>query len=173
MTAQTEEKTLAPPPPTRDSTVTLREINKENWRAITDLKVSEIQTEFLSTNLKSLCESHYSEDAWVRGIYADETPVGFLMLSLWEPDEWYCVWRFMIDEKFQGLGFGRKAILLAIAHVKEAFPKAKLMRLYTAGPEGLKGVEANYSPYKFYAALGFKNEGEYDEYGKIDMTLDI
>ncbi|KAG0200511.1 hypothetical protein BGX28_006440 [Mortierella sp. GBA30] len=172
MTAAEEKKT--PLPPTRDSTISLREINKENWREIVDLKVSDSQTEILATNLKSLCESHYAEDAWVRGIYADDTtPVGFLMMSLWAPEEWYAVWRFMIDGKYQGLGYGRRAIQLAIKHVKETYPDAKLLQLSSVGPEGRKNVSAKDSPYKFYAGLGFKDMGGLDDLGEIDMGLDL
>ncbi|KAF9959840.1 hypothetical protein BGZ72_008614 [Mortierella alpina] len=171
MTIQSEETPQVPP--TRDSTVTLREITKENWRAITDLKVAPSQEQILATNLKSLCESHYAEDAWIRGVYADETPVGLLLMSLWTPDDWYAVWRFMIDEKYQGLGYGRRTIQLAIAHVKETYPDAKQIRLNSVGPEGRKDVAAKDSPYNFYAGLGFKPVGEYDEDGETDMVLDL
>ena len=146
-------ETIHQAPPTRDSTITLREITKENWRAITDLNVAPSQTTIVASNLKSLCESHYSEDAWVRGVYADDTPVGFLMMSLWEPEDWYAVWRFMIDEKYQSLGYGRKSMLLAIAHVKETYPSAKQIRLMSIGPDGRKGVSAKDSPYNFYLGL--------------------
>ncbi|KAK9443652.1 uncharacterized protein G6M90_00g003220 [Metarhizium brunneum] len=33
--------------------------------------------------LKSLCEAHDSEDAWVRGIDAQDTYIGFLIMSIW------------------------------------------------------------------------------------------
>ncbi|KAF9571477.1 hypothetical protein EC968_000508 [Mortierella alpina] len=169
MVAHSEEITQANP--TRDSTITLREITKDNWRAIIDLKVAPSQTEILATNLKSLCESHYSEDAWVRGVYADDTPVGFLMMSLWEPEQYYGVWRFMIDEKYQGLGYGRKTMQLAIAHVRETYPDAKQMTLSSIGPKGRKDVSAKDAPYNFYIGLGFKPVGEYDENGETDMLL--
>ncbi|KAF9291176.1 hypothetical protein BGZ68_004881 [Mortierella alpina] len=171
MTNPSEETPQAPP--TRDSTITLREITKENWRAITDLQVAPSQSTILATNLKSLCESHYTEDAWVRGVYADDTPVGLLLMSFWTPEDWYAVWRFMIDEKYQGLGYGRKTMQLAIAYVKETYPDAKQIRLMSIGPEGRKDVLAKDSPYNFYVGLGFKPVGEYDEDGETDMVLDL
>lgn len=167
----TENTTLAPP--TRDSTVTLREITKDNWRDVAALSVADSQTAILTNNLQSLCESHYAEDAWVRAIYADDTLVGFLMLSIWPVEDWYAVWRFMIDQKYQAQGFGRKAIQLAIAHIKEHHPKAKQIKLMTAGPEGKKGVAAKESPYKFYASLGWREISEYDEDGEVEMGLDL
>ncbi|KAJ6442185.1 GCN5-related N-acetyltransferase [Purpureocillium lavendulum] len=163
----------SPPAPTRASTVSLREINKENWRAVTQLVTLPSQAANVSTNAMSLVESHYSEDAWARAIYADDTPVGFLMMSIWDPDEWYCVWRFMIDHRYQKMGFGREAILLAIKHVRENHPQAKLMRLMSASPDGKKGTKPEDSPYKFYAKLGFKDIAEIDERGEIEMGMDL
>ncbi|KAG0082635.1 hypothetical protein BGZ93_010612 [Podila epicladia] len=168
------------PAPTRDSTVTLREINKGNWREVTDLTVAESQTDILTSNLKSLCEAHYTEDAWPRAIYADDTVVGFLLLSIWPIEDWYGVWRFMIDQKYQGLGFGRKAIQLAIAYIKENHPDAKQIRLMSIGPEGRsvvgegrKSVAAKDSPYKFYTSFGWKEISEYDEEGEVELGLDL
>ncbi|KFH70303.1 hypothetical protein MVEG_03154 [Podila verticillata NRRL 6337] len=149
--------------PNRDSIVTLREITKENWR----------DTDNPRQQLKSLCESHYTEDAWPRAIYADDTLVGFLMLSIWPIEDWYGVWRFMIDQKYQAQGYGRKAIQLAIAYIKEHHPEAKQIRLMTIGPKGRKGVAAKDSPYKFYASLGWKEISEYDEDGEVEMGLDL
>ncbi|KAG0032290.1 hypothetical protein BGZ82_006596 [Podila clonocystis] len=177
----TDNATPAPAPaPTRNSIVTLREINKDNWREVIDLSVAESQSDILTTNLKSLCESHYTEDAWPRAIYADDTMVGFLLLSIWPVEDWYGVWRFMIDQKYQSLGFGRQAIQLAIAHIKENHPDAKQIRLMSVGPEGRKvvaegrtEVAAKDSPYKFYTSLGWKEISGYDEEGEVELGLDL
>ncbi|KAF9380418.1 hypothetical protein CPB97_008360 [Podila verticillata] len=159
--------------PTRDSTVTLREITKDNWRDVIALSVADSQTAILASNLKSLCESHYAEDAWTRAIYAENTVVGFLMLSISPVEDWYAVWRFMIDQKYQAQGYGRKAIRLAIAYIKEHHPEAKQIRLMSTRPEGKKGVAAKDSPYKFYASLGWKEISGDDEDGEVEMGLDL
>lgn len=64
-------------------------------------------------------------------IYNDDTPIGFLMIGfdVNSDDEGapriakgnYNIWRLMIDKKFQGKGFGKKAMDLAIELVN-AFP---------------------------------------------------
>ncbi|KAF9343200.1 hypothetical protein BGX26_006105 [Mortierella sp. AD094] len=169
----TDNTTVPALVPTRDSTVTLREINKDNWREVTELSVAESQSEILATNLKSLCEAHYTEDACPRAVYADDTLVGFLMLSIWPVEDWYGVWRFMIDQKYQAQGFGRKAIQLAIAYIKENHPDAKQIRLMSIGPEGRKGVAAKESPYKFYTSLGWKEISDYDDEGEVELGLDL
>lgn len=168
-----------PPGPTARSKITIREITKDNWRVVVDLDMLEAQRGNVSSNARSLCESHYSEDAWVRAVYADETPVGFLMMSIWDRDEWYSIWRFMIDHRYQSLGYGAKAMRLAIEHVRTNHAGAKLIRLISASPEGKPQhdgkprVDAKYSPYKFYYKLGFRDIEPINGHGEIEMGLDL
>ncbi|KAH8895599.1 GCN5-related N-acetyltransferase [Thozetella sp. PMI_491] len=162
--------------PTTTSTgsiVELREINESNWRDVINLRVAACQTANVSSNVHSLCESHYSKDAWVRAIYANETPVGFLMMSIWDPEEWYSIWRFMIDQNYQGKGYGRAAIELAIAYIREQHPQAKTIRLMTTGLHGKKGVEACDSPYKFYVSMGWKDISSVNDDGELEMGLQL
>ena len=66
--------------PTRDATLTLREITEETVDSILNLKVSPAQEQFVANNAVSLAQAHFSKYAWFRAIYADETPVGFILL---------------------------------------------------------------------------------------------
>jgi diamine N-acetyltransferase len=63
-----------------DAVVTLREVTTENFRDILTLRVSPEQREYVASNDRSVAEAHFHQEAWFRAIYADETPVGFLML---------------------------------------------------------------------------------------------
>ena len=170
---QNTTTTAEPVSITRDSTVTLRVIDKDNWRAVTKLTMLDGQKGNVSPNVSSLCESHYSEDSWVRAIYADDTPVGFLMMSIWDPDLWYSIWRFMIDQRYQRLGFGKAAIKLAIEHIRQNHPQAKMISLMSTGPKGKKDVPPEYSPYGFYASLGWKDLTGEEENGQFEMGLDL
>lgn len=167
------------PPLTATAQVTLREITADNFRAVIDLDCLPAQRGNVSSNARSLCEAHYSPDAWTRAVYADDTPVGFLMMSLWDPDAWYSIWRFMIDHRYQGLGFGARAVRLAVAHVKENHDGAELIRLMSASPQGKlqrggnPSVEAEHSPYEFYYKLGFRDLEPKDEDGEIEMGLNL
>lgn len=173
MATQPSISPATPSPPNRESKITLREVTKDNWRVVIELNTLEEQKGNVSPNVKSLCESHYSDDAWVRAIYADETPVGFLMMSIWDPEEWYAIWRFMIDKQYQSLGFGKEAVSLAIKHIKENHPQAKLIRLMSASKDGGKGVTAEFSPYDFYYKLGFREIEPIDEDGCVEMGLNL
>ena len=141
--------------PTRTSVVSLREVTRENLLEILKLAVSEAQNKFVAPNTVSIAQAHfYPEKAWFRAIYADETPVGFLMLSDQPHKPEYFLWRLMIAAEYQGLGFGAKAIKLLIAHVKMRPQATGLFTSYVPG-EG--------SPGDFYHKLGFVDTGEVEE----------
>lgn len=141
----------------RDATVTLRPVTKENGRAIIKLKVAPEQEQFVATNPVSLAQAHFEKYAWYRAIYADETPVGFMMLYDDPVEPEYFLWRLMVDQRYQHMGFGRKAIGLLIDYVKTR-PGATELKVSHGEGEG--------NPGPFYASLGFEYTGD-----KIDDEL--
>ena len=69
-------------PVTPDSAVSLREVTRENLKAVLHLKVDPSQEHLVADNATSIAQAHfYPEIAWFRAIYADETPVGIMLLS--------------------------------------------------------------------------------------------
>jgi len=141
--------------PTRASTVSLREVTRENLRDVLKLEVAEAQNKFVAPNTVSIAQAHfYSEKAWFRAIYADETAVGFMMLSDEPRKPEYFLWRLMIATDYQGLGYGEQAIKLLVAHVKTRPQATELFTSYVPG-EG--------SPGAFYHKLGFVDTGEVED----------
>ncbi|KAI5224747.1 hypothetical protein E4T41_05542 [Aureobasidium subglaciale] len=106
----------------------------------------------LTSNPMSMVEDHYSEDDWMRAVYANETIVGFLIMALWPPTDGYYIWRLMIDQKYQGQGFEKQVVELAIQHVKSTYPRAVRVGVMSTPDEGAadKKVLAGDSPYHFY-----------------------
>lgn len=143
--------------------VILNELNQHNYREILKLNVRKDQKQFVATNAISLAQAHFHPEAWYRGIYADDTPVGFAMLEINTLKPEYYLWRFMIDENHQGKGYGYAAMKLLIAHVK-TLPKASEFLLSYIPAEG--------SPQKFYQKLGFEDTGEVHE-GENIMRLSL
>jgi diamine N-acetyltransferase len=142
--------------------VSLREITRDTVRAICDLQVAPQQQGFVAPNAISIAQAYFEpETAWFRAIYADETPVGFAMLEENVAKEEYWLWRFMIDARYQGAGFGRRALELLIDRVKTR-PGAKA--LFTSC------VPGDGSPCPFYEKMGFVYTGEEDE-GELVMRL--
>lgn len=153
----------APISVSRDSTVTLREIDEDSLGGYLRLAVRPDQKNFVADNSISIAQAHFSRHAWFRGVCADDTPVGFLMLHDDEEKPEYFLWRFMIDHRFQGLGYGEKAIRLLIDHVKS---RPGATRLETSAVPG-KG-----SPQAFYEKLGFRPTGDVDE-GEVVLRLEF
>ena len=104
----------------------------------TKLKVNKSQKGFVASNTDSLIDAYFAmtEDnlqVFTFGIRYGRKAIGFLMLTFdcpWAtkyyglPKDYYYVWRFMIDKKFQGQGFGKEALRLAIEFIK-TFPAGK------------------------------------------------
>jgi diamine N-acetyltransferase len=162
-----------PAAPGRDATLTLREITKDNWRAVANLRLPPHQESNLASNPMSMVEAHYSEDAWMRAVYADEFIVGFLMMAIWPPTDGYYIWRFMVDERYQKLGFGRRVVEMAIRYLKETYPQAKKLGLMSTPKEGKEDVRPEDSPYAFYVKLGFEQVAEPDEDNEVLMEIDL
>ncbi|MEM7115219.1 MAG: GNAT family N-acetyltransferase [Chloroflexota bacterium] len=154
-----EEKTAVRP----SATVTLREITRDTLRDILRLKVTEVQDDFVAPNAVSIAEAYFEPKAWFRGIYADETAVGFAMLYVDEDEPVYYLWRYMIAAPYQKMSFGAQAMTLLIAHVRTN-PNAKRFLLsYVPHPEG---------PRDFYAKLGFVDTGKVHD-GENEMALEL
>ena len=140
--------------PSAKSQVTLREITEETVRAICDLSVHEHQRKFVAPNGTSIAQAHFAKHVWFRAIYAGETSVGFAML--WDEPEKpeYYLWRFMIDARYQGMNFGRRAMELVIAYVNTR-PSATVLITSVLQAEG--------GPQGFYESLEFELTGEYQD----------
>lgn len=150
-------------PISRQSEVTLREINKETVGAICRLSVADDQRQFVAANAYSIAQAHFEEKAWFRAIYADESPVGFIMLSDDPEEPSYFLWRLMIDSRYQKCGFGRRAVERLIDYVKTR-PNADALLVSHGQGEG--------SPAGFYQHLGFVYTGEVDD-GELVMKLPL
>jgi len=140
--------------------VEFKEIDKENLSSILKLKVFENQMDQVASNAISIAQGHYDEHAWFRGIFADDQPVGFVMLYLDDKEKDYSVWRFMIDKNHQQKGYGKAAMDLIKKVVKEKAPQAKEIQLSYVPKE--KGGADN-----FYKKVGFKDTGKMDEGEKL------
>ena len=146
-----------------DVNVTLQEITEETLGDILDLEVAEDQKGFVAPNVRSIAQAHFSEHAWFRAIYAGDTPVGFVMLYADEEKPWYGVWRFMVDERHQRMGYASKAMQLVVEHVR-GLPGAKELFLSYVPKEG--------SALPFYEKCGFVETGEWHGQEKeMKLTL--
>ena len=138
--------------------VELREITFETVRAICDLEVASAQGEFVSPNAVSIAEAHFVPRHWMRAIYADGEPVGFI-LTFEDPAEGtYDLWRLMVADGHQHRGIGRSAVELLLERWRDLGATAAALSV----------VPANARAIAFYDSLGFGLTGD-EEHGEVVM----
>ena len=149
--------------------ISLRDITDANRDAILALKVAPEQRDWVASNEDSLRQAAENAEACPEyfAIYANEQPVGFLMLGCFSPTEderpdWF-VWRMMIDVRHQRRGYGRAAMLQIIEHVRTK-PDCRELRI-SFEPE-------NHPARALYTGLGFVDHDEI-HYGEVLLRMPI
>jgi diamine N-acetyltransferase len=135
--------------------VSLRAITEENGDAVRALRVTPQQEQFVSGVADSLLEAAAEPDgraiAWA--VYADETPVGFVMISDDVGGPGYIpqyLWKLLIDERHQRRGFGTATVDLIVEYFRR--PGVEVMSTSAGQGEG--------SPLAFYERYGFERTGD-------------
>ena len=159
---------------TRDVKITFAEISKDNVNPIVRMNPGAVGERMVATNGISIAQATYSKNAWFRAVVANDTPVGFVML--FDPtldleaakaedealDSLY-IWRFMIEFKHQGKGYGEQVMRLIIERAK-SMPAIKTVSLSYVLRDG------NAKP--FYERIGFRETGKVTD-GEMEMVLKL
>ena len=147
----------------------LEKVNGKNVWDILNLKVAESQKKYVASNDISIIEAYIAVTgngyAFPFGIYEDDTPVGFLMIGYGTDDYWddapaiakgnYNLWRLMIDDHYQGKGYGKEAVRLAMDFIRTRPCGSAVYCWLSYEPE-------NDVARKLYQSFGFTETGEYD-----------
>jgi len=144
--------------------VTLQDVTADNRSAVADLALDPEQEDLVASNAYSLAEARFDPGARPRAVYAGKRVVGFLMYDVGEADDEpreAQIYRFMIDRRHQGKGYGRAALGKALDEIR-------------AIPE-VRKVSIGYMPENpitkaFYASFGFVEVG-LDEDGEMILEL--
>ncbi|HRX14066.1 MAG TPA: GNAT family N-acetyltransferase [Eubacteriales bacterium] len=130
--------------------INFREIDRNNIWDILKLKVSEEQMHFVATNAVSIAQAKAQPECVPLAIYDGETPVGFVMYCFDLEEKEYCIYRLMIDSRYQRKGYGRDALQKIIDKIKEDKDHHKI----------LISFEPNNSVAKsLYISMGFVPDG--------------
>jgi diamine N-acetyltransferase len=151
--------------------VCLREITPANKPSVEALTVTTVQSDYVASVAESLVEAEETPDAcpWFRAVYLDDEPIGFVMISdgitVVNPDYLgpYFLWRLLIDQRYQGQGYGGTALRLVVEHVRERRDARVLITSVEQGPD---------SPIGFYLRQGFQATGEVHQ-GELVLELDL
>lgn len=132
--------------------ISLREVTPQNYETIITMQVREDQKNFVAPNVHSLAEARVFPNRYPLAIYANETPVGFLMYAYWEERQQHWIFRLIIAAEHQGQGYGRAAMRLLVERMR-AIPGCQQIYIsYEPENEAAKGL---------YASLGFCVTGEF------------
>ncbi|MFI8574981.1 GNAT family N-acetyltransferase [Rossellomorea aquimaris] len=129
----------------------LKEINADNWEECVTLSVSELQKEFVADNAYSLLQSKFMEDQYPLAIYHQHRMVGFIMYGIDPETNRMEMSRLMIDQKYQGKGYGKKATQLLLEKLTHTYGNIELFT--SAEPD-------NGGAIRLYESLGFEKTGE-------------
>ena len=149
--------------------IRLEKVNAKNVWELLKLTVADEQKSFVAGNDVSIIEAYTTitanGHAFPFGIYDGEKPVGFLMIGFDVDDYWddapeiangnYFLWRLMIDEEYQGKGYGKEAVRLAMEYINTLPCGAAEYCWLSYEPE-------NETARKLYRSFGFAETGDMD-----------
>jgi len=148
--------------------ILIRQLDNNSSEMIKELKVNEFQSAFIETSADCLDDfknNAYSIRWSISGVYFDTQLIGFAMHGQWKfrflPYRQVWLDRFMIDAKYQGKGYGKRALQLLIPQM---YDKYHCKKIY------LSSKEANVYAIKLYEDLGFKKTIFKDPQGERIMT---
>ena len=149
--------------------VTLRDITGDNYFQVLELKITPEQeaAKYVSPVVRSLADAwFYREEgiAYPKAVYADEDLVGFIMYELDTEEQQVFIWRFLIDQRYQGKGYGRQTIEVVLKMAKEQAQMTKVVADYVDGNEPMK---------KILLDLGFEKTGFNKEINEHIMVYQL
>ena len=150
-------------------TITFREITSDNYSQVLNLKITPAQeaAKFVSPVVRSLADAWFYREEGItypKAIYADEDLVGFIMYELDTEEQQVFIWRFLIDQRYQGKGYGRQTIEAVLAMAKEQAQITKVVADYVDGNEPMK---------KILLDLGFEETGFNKEINEHIMVYQL
>ncbi|MCE2971108.1 MAG: GNAT family N-acetyltransferase [Burkholderiales bacterium] len=147
--------------------VSLREVTRQNFDAIVDLRLLDHQYDFLASNAYSIAEASLDSALRTRAIYSDEQVIGFVLYCTPQDSDdepgTYVIWRLMIDASVQGRGYGRRALELVLREICTDASARKIHICYKPDNEAAK---------RFYASLGFEEVGVDPATGEMDAVVE-
>lgn len=156
----------------------LKKVTNQNLWDVVNLKVKSDQKEYVADNATSLLEAYATQNEGGKvetfAIYEKDNLVGFAMINF-NVCNWkgapkvarnnYCLWRFMIDQKYQDQGLGGDALATLIKYIKT-------MSLGNGNKLYLSYVPSNVAAEQLYKAAGFVPNGERIE-EEVVLVLDL
>ena len=143
--------------------INFRELTVDNWIDCVKLSVKEEQKKHIATNVVSVAESKFYPKWTPKAIYLEDTAIGFFMYG--PDDDTGQIWliRFMIDQHYQGKGYGKASLKMILDEIAETWGCREIFLSFAPGNEEVR---------RLYESFGFADTGRV-EYGEIVYRLDL
>ncbi len=136
--------------PEKTQRITVRPVDRENWRAVRDLEVAAEQYAYVAVPSHYLALCCY--DDWnPLAIYRDTTVIGFLMWAIDEDDGSCWLGGILVDKQYQHQGYGRKAVAETLEHLAKQTGATEFALSYQP---------SNTVAAHLYGSMGFTETGE-------------
>lgn len=143
--------------------VNIKVVDESNYNACFNINVKDEQEKFITNPIKCLAKAYvYREFVYPFAIYNDDLVIGFVMIRFNKEFNNYFIWQFMIDEKYQGKGYGKQAMKRVLEWIKSDGKSNEVVTTYIEGDDIAKNL---------YTTLGFKEFQNFD--GEVDMILNV
>lgn len=129
-----------------------KNVDLNNFEQVIALKISDEQKGFLENNIYSLAQAKVNEKLIPKAIYKDDILIGFALYNFIKDEEDIIfLKRYMIDENFQGKGYGKGALSALLDYYKETYDLKAVELMH---------YQENTLAEKLYKNADFKATGE-------------
>ena len=142
--------------------IRLEDIDTGNWRV--PLSVSKEQEQYVAntTTILARAYAYRNERSQALLIYEDDTPVGMVLYHDEDSMDAYIFSEILIDERFQGKGYGTTTTKLVLERMKDDGKYHKVVLCYIEGNEAAK---------KLYESFGFVEIDRDEDEIIMELTL--
>ena len=101
-------------------------VTQQNWRPAVFLTTDPerkipLDEKWLTSNAFSLLQCHYDPDWDCRLMMDGDKAVGFVFYGYWRERDRYLLCRYMIDVKYQNMGYGKAFLPLAVQQIQAQY----------------------------------------------------
>ncbi|MDY4788854.1 MAG: GNAT family N-acetyltransferase [Bacilli bacterium] len=137
--------------------VTINDLKWLNYLTIKDSQINYVESIEDSLLLQE------NDSSWkARAIYDNQILVGFVLYGFIDNEVW--IDRYLIDQRYQGRGYGKNALKLIIEELKKTYQQPILY---------LSVFKENNVAINLYQKLGFEFNGQLDSKGELVMELKL
>jgi diamine N-acetyltransferase len=150
----------------RNFMISLKAVDQNNWLQVIRLASSEDQKnrifeQTIASNCLSLAQASVSNNWITKAIYTEDLLIGFAMYGYSDELQGYDLCRLMIDYRFQGKGYGKKALQAVVEEMQKEYGCEEILICFQPDNAPAKSL---------YEKFGFTDTGKTIK-GNVDELI--